>query len=727
MQRANRWYRAAGVPGPWVLALVVGLGAVGLGETLWAQDRGQSVVGPATSAPAATSAPVHVEIKGTYKALLIGIDKYAHTEDLKGAVKDVEAVRAVLAERYGFDPDYVKLLLNEQATKSHIIDALYEVGKQAGTDDSVFIYYAGHGQYDGDGAVGWWVPTDGYPKRAGTLIKNATILSYIEDMRARHVYLVVDSCFSGSLFGTRALPPIDDRFYATLYEGRSRWGLSSGANEPVDDAGLDGHSPFAFYFLKTLRENEAPYLVPTEIHKHVGGAVMNYTHQTPLSQPLRKSRHKSGQFVFRLTGVQPQTVKPGPSPGGGAEVAVTQHLSQEDRKPKCPGQEGASCWQELTDKPSCYVWNVNPKRNETVTWSGSCSGGLAEGKGTLTWNSGQEDSGTLVSGKPHGRWVKRDSDGDVSEGHYVDGKRHGPWVLRFGGDVEEGTYENGKKHGRWVTRDSKGGMEEGTYENGKKHGRWVERTVYKGKKRERSSEVEGPYVNGQRHGRWVKRTVYKDKKRERSSEVEGPYVNGKQHGHWVARGQVVYYKHKRWERSSSEKEGPYVDGEKHGRWVERTVYKYKGKKRESSSEAEGPYVNGKRHGRWVKWEVFPSGRTSESEGPYVDGEKHGRWVTRDSDGDIMEEGPYVDGKQHGRWVTRDSDGDIMDEGPYVNGEKHGRWVERYSYKDGTTSEHEGPYVNGYQHGRWVTRWSDGSCESIRLVQDEEVDGSERKC
>ena len=212
MQRFNRWYLPpAGVPGPWVLVLVVCLGVNGACGALWAAERGLGVVGPKDEAKehgslAPSAKPVSVPIKGVYRAVLIGINTYAHAKNLKGAVKDVEAVRAVLAERYGFDPAYVKPLLNEQATKSHIIDTLYEVGKQAGTDDSVFIYYAGHGQYDGDGAVGWWVPTDGDPKRAGTLIKNATILSYIEDMRARHVYLVVDSCFSGSLFGTRSLP-----------------------------------------------------------------------------------------------------------------------------------------------------------------------------------------------------------------------------------------------------------------------------------------------------------------------------------------------------------------------------------------------------------------------------------------------------------------------------------------------------------------------------------------
>ena len=166
----------------------------------------------------------------------------------------------------------------------------------------MFIYYAGHGQYDKAREHGWWVPTDGEARQPGTLIENTTILRYIKGMQARHVYLVADSCFSGSLFGTRALPPITDRWYAELYKERSRWGLTSGGTEPVEDTGLGGHSTFAYFLVKMLRENKYPYLVPSTIYDSLALLVSNNTTQVPRSEPLRQSGDEGGQFVFRLTG-----------------------------------------------------------------------------------------------------------------------------------------------------------------------------------------------------------------------------------------------------------------------------------------------------------------------------------------------------------------------------------------------------------------------------------------
>ncbi len=247
--------------------------------------------------------PESVPISGEYWAVLIGIDEYAYAPNLESAVKDVRAVRAVLETRYGFHPDRIKQLLNVQATRKNIENTLYALSREAGPEDSVFIYYAGHGQYDQAGDHGWWVPTDGEPRQAGTLITNATVLRYIKGMQARHVYLVADSCFSGSLFGTRAVPPITDRWYAELYKERSRWGLTSGTTEPVADRGLGGHSPFAYFLLKVLRENEQPYLVPSTIHEALAPLVANNTNQVPRSEPLTQTGDEGGQFVFRLTEV----------------------------------------------------------------------------------------------------------------------------------------------------------------------------------------------------------------------------------------------------------------------------------------------------------------------------------------------------------------------------------------------------------------------------------------
>ena len=276
-----------------IIALLLGLWlSVGLLQA----EAGDRAIGVAPGGQ-----PGNVSITGEYWAVLIGIDEYAHAPDLESAVRDVRAVRAVLETRYGFHPSRIKQLLNAQATRKNIENTLYALSREAGPEDSVFIYYAGHGQYDQARDHGWWVPTDGEPRQAGTLITNANILRYVKGMQARHVYLVADSCFSGSLFGTRALPPITDRWYAELYKDRSRWGLTSGATEPVADRGLGGHSPFAYFLLKLLRENEQPYLVPSTIHESLAPLVANNTNQVPRSEPLTQTGDEGGQFVFRLT------------------------------------------------------------------------------------------------------------------------------------------------------------------------------------------------------------------------------------------------------------------------------------------------------------------------------------------------------------------------------------------------------------------------------------------
>ena len=118
----------------------------------------------------------------------------------------------------------------------------------------------------------------------------------------------------------------------------------------------------------------------------------------------------------------------------------------------CAGQpEGAACWMELADPPQCSVWNPDLLQPDvTTTWTGACSGGLAQGEGTLTWvwDSGKETSestGRLQVGQMHGPWVERFASG-TAEGPYVNGRQHGRWVMRWpSGTVRENTYVNGER------------------------------------------------------------------------------------------------------------------------------------------------------------------------------------------------------------------------------------------------------------------------------------------
>ena len=85
---------------------------------------------------------------------------------------------------------------------------------------------------------------------------------------------------------------------------------------------------------------------------------------------------------------------------------------------------------ELVDRPGCYLWNPAPQDNETVTWSGGCSNGLAQGDGRVTWYENDELS-------------------QIVEGRLQDGRRHGTWTEYDESGNELGTirYENGRRVG----------------------------------------------------------------------------------------------------------------------------------------------------------------------------------------------------------------------------------------------------------------------------------------
>ena len=118
------------------------------------------------------------------------------------------------------------------------------------------------------------------------------------------------------------------------------------------------------------------------------------------------------------------------------------------------------CWLELTSHLDCYVWG-HPMIRPPKTWTGGCSGRLAEGSGLLAWVLAKGETyrgeGVLRNGKRHGRWVERTVVGHrlyIDEGPYVDGKRHGRWVERItpDGTVSEGPYVDGLMHGPWIVR-----------------------------------------------------------------------------------------------------------------------------------------------------------------------------------------------------------------------------------------------------------------------------------
>lgn len=239
---------------------------------------------------------------GEYRALIIGINEYKDKKvpRLKTAVNDAKSLAGILKKEYGFSD--VTLLLNNDASGTNIEKTLRKLITKSGENDSVLIYYAGHGQLDKLTGSGWWVPYSATANDPSTFIDNSVVQKYVKAIPARHVLVVADSCFSGTLFGeARELPPIDNKFYASLFKERSRWGMTSGNLTPVADKGSGGHSIFAYQFLKTLRENDKPYLTPREIYQKIGPIIRNNSEQMPVTKPIRNTNDQGGEFIFIRT------------------------------------------------------------------------------------------------------------------------------------------------------------------------------------------------------------------------------------------------------------------------------------------------------------------------------------------------------------------------------------------------------------------------------------------
>lgn len=236
---------------------------------------------------------------GSYRALVIGINAYQDKKipALKTAVNDAKEFADLLQTRYGFQ---VSLLLDGQATKQAIMERLRDLAASTSSDESVLIYYAGHGDVDRVLNDGWWVPVDATGGNPVTYLDNNYLQRVMRGMKARHVLLISDSCYSGTLFGeARSLPPIiDDRYYFNLYNEKSRWGMTSGNKTPVSDSGSEGHSVFAYQLLKALSKNEKPYITTQEIYGQIAPIIANNSEQQPLCSPVRDTGDQGGGFVF---------------------------------------------------------------------------------------------------------------------------------------------------------------------------------------------------------------------------------------------------------------------------------------------------------------------------------------------------------------------------------------------------------------------------------------------
>ena len=234
---------------------------------------------------------------GDYHALIIGIDDYKYLPKLQMAVKDAKAVAKILHGDYGFK---VKLLIDPN--RLDITDAFDEYREILTDKDNLLIYYAGHGWLDEEVDRGYWLPVDAKPKRRGGWVSNATITDTLKGLSAKHVMVVADSCYSGTLVrsadvGTRKR---GGDYWKKMASKWARVAITSGGLEPVADKGGGENSPFAKAFIDTLRDNGS-VMDGTTLFSKMRRPVMVAAEQTPQYSDVRGAGHDGGDFLFVRT------------------------------------------------------------------------------------------------------------------------------------------------------------------------------------------------------------------------------------------------------------------------------------------------------------------------------------------------------------------------------------------------------------------------------------------
>ena len=234
---------------------------------------------------------------GKYYALVIGNNNYDHLISLETAIADANAVAEVLKNKYGFE--IIDVIIDGDYKK--IKGSLNNLKNIISPYDNLLIYYAGHGHEDFD--TGFWIPVDGNDPVDDDdtfWISSNDISRAISKIPAKHILVIADSCYSGTLVERGSLNSNTKRkidYYTNLLNKKARRAITSGANEPVVDGGGEGHSIFASAFLKIL-SNQNQIIEASELYTKIKKKVSDQVPQTPQYGLIPKSGDQGGEFIF---------------------------------------------------------------------------------------------------------------------------------------------------------------------------------------------------------------------------------------------------------------------------------------------------------------------------------------------------------------------------------------------------------------------------------------------
>lgn len=196
-------------------------------------------------------------------ALLFATDQYDEWKDLVNPINDAETIAKELEENYGFQVELIK-----NATQEEIWKKLREYNAKSYLEkDQLFIFFAGHGQFDEEFNEGFLVAKDSKVSDIGksSYISYNRLRPLIDRIPSNHIFLAMDACFGGTfdpVIANAGARGEDNNIYTEVNQleyikrklrYKTRKFVTSGGKEYVPDGRPGMHSPFARKLIEALR------------------------------------------------------------------------------------------------------------------------------------------------------------------------------------------------------------------------------------------------------------------------------------------------------------------------------------------------------------------------------------------------------------------------------------------------------------------------------------------
>lgn len=378
-------------------------------------------------------------------ALVIGIGSYQHEPRLHVPITaaDARAVAAVLRDPQacGYPADQVTLLHDGSATRDGILAALDELAQRTKPDDTVFLFYSGHGDLDKNGIYHLTTHdtrlADG-DIVADTGISQGELLDKLRAVKAGRLLLFFNACFSGNVAPTLSADEQPPTLGTMLPEQTAAAILSTGSGRAIVTAARESQysfigtgtlTIFAQTLVDGLRGTDIPnregaitlFDLYARLYDRVGQQTAPLVPQLP--EQMRK-KHQGDRQQPELTllknlGVMPVALHPGTT----APIPLSTGGQLRDDLPRREVDEQTSqrAFQQLISGASAV--GVGGDANAPITTG---SGNTVTTTGDISGNSGQVAVGSNIAQSSGGGSAHVDSSRSVFDqrGQRVGGSQY---------------------------------------------------------------------------------------------------------------------------------------------------------------------------------------------------------------------------------------------------------------------------------------------------------------